>query len=128
MVANFIAFAALVFGAWQDPQAPDTGPTDPTVDTVVTTEYEVAARDKVRDELRDPTSAYFRDVVVRSDGEVEVICGSVAGRNGFGGMGDPMPFYMSVGMVFMEDSPGGRRFVRDRCALYPIVVRRLDWN
>ena len=100
----------------------------PMLSLTVTPEYEVAARRKVAEELRDPPSAYFRNVVVRSDGRGEVICGTVSGRNGFGGMGQGMPFYITTGMVFVESSPHMQTFVYEQCAAKPIVVRELDWN
>lgn len=106
----------------------------------VTSEREATIRQRVADELRDPPSAYFRDVELRQhrEGGQAVICGYVAGRNGHGGMGDPMGFAITAsgqpqlfktsdddarvrGMALqMRDVFCGDRWTR--------AVRPLDWN
>lgn len=40
----------------------------------------------VRDKLRDPDSAVFRNEAFYSGGVVPVVCGEVNSKNGFGGM------------------------------------------
>lgn len=57
-----------------------------------------AAQDKVRERLRDPGSAVFRNVRLiesRVDG-IGAVCGEVNARNGFGGMSGFGPFRVHV--------------------------------
>ena len=64
-------------------------------------------RQRVAAELLDPPSAYFRDVELRATDEGEVVCGSVSGRNGFGGYGQPMAFSATADEVtIVPPDPG----------------------
>jgi hypothetical protein len=102
-------------------------------------------RGVVADTLRDPQSAYFRATELRlqSDGSF-LICGSVSGRNAYGGMGDPVRFYLSSGFEpsFVDSqsrydlSPSSRQALFESrnaawerlCSSQSRLVRRLDWN
>lgn len=61
-----------------------------------------AAQDRVRAELRDPSSAEFSDVTVPHDG-ISTVCGRVNSRNGFGGMSGPQRFIATKDSVFLEE-------------------------
>ena len=102
-----------------------------------TSERESAIRQRVAEELRDPASAYFRDVELREreDGQTAV-CGYVSGRNGYGGMGEPLAFaYTGAPQLFKTSDEDARlrdnafrmrdMFCGDRWTTH---VRPLDWN
>tara|TARA_Y100000780_G_C13604897_1_gene386103 strand:- start:20 stop:433 length:414 start_codon:yes stop_codon:yes gene_type:complete len=63
---------------------------DPSArDTATLSQFAVLSKYKLRDQLRDPSSAVYRSVKIyqhpRSDGGV-VFCGEVNAKNGVGGM------------------------------------------
>lgn len=91
-------------------------------------ETEANARREIADELRDPPSAYFRDVSLRTNGTEEAICGQVSGRNGFGGMSQPMPFFVDQEASLLAKDPMLNRLIGNFCSDYPTVIRQLDWN
>jgi hypothetical protein len=102
-------------------------------------------RAAVVDALRDPQSAYFRNTELRlqADGSF-LVCGSVAGRNAHGGMGEAMPFYLSPGFSpsFVDDqsrydlTASSRQSLlqfrldswQSLCRERSSLVRRLMWN
>ena len=60
-----------------------------------------AAKDAVKERLREPKSAEFRNVnVVRYQEKINVVCGEVNAKNGFGGMTGFQPF-LSLGSASM---------------------------
>lgn len=81
----------------------------------------LAARSTSRCEAYD--QAVGDSQTARTKGSSEaVICGEVAGRNGYGGMGESSPFIYRIGRpVFLEPLPSGR-FIYDICAGYPMVL------
>lgn len=91
----------------------------------------VTLRQKVADELRDPPSAYFRDVEIRSKGTYEYVCGWVSGRNGFGGMAQPTRF-LTIGPVasLIQEGPRTVALWERECGRNSAnkMVRRIDWN
>jgi hypothetical protein len=44
-------------------------------------------KDQVKERLKDPDSAQFRDVFVSNTGGLPVVCGEVNAKNSFGGYG-----------------------------------------
>lgn len=82
MLASFALILAIPLSACGEGSSPG-----------FTREELAKARLDIAAQLRDPESAYFRNVTVRrmSDGSL-VLCGHVAGKNGFGGYGDAIPF------------------------------------
>jgi len=72
------------------------------------------AQDAVANELRDPDSAKFRNVMVGP--RYNTVCGQVSGKNAFGGYAQPIRFtYHDIDGVKLEDAilagtnPGIRR-------------------
>lgn len=103
----------------------------------------VRIRRAVAEDLRDPDSAYFRDVEARKitgrDNDVYVICGSVSGRNGYGGMGQPQLFYYTdrVTILPQQSSRGETERAQSGiatqiwnvvCRGHSELFRELDWQ
>jgi hypothetical protein len=57
----------------------------------------VVARDAVRERLRDPSSAEFRNEKIGSYQGAEVVCGEVNSANGFGGMSGYQRYISNAG-------------------------------
>ena len=66
--------------------------------------WEEAAKELIRERLREPQSAVFSELKVIDDGEdsATIVCGKVNSRNGFGGMTGPQRF-ISGGTVMLEE-------------------------
>lgn len=71
------------------------------------TTYRAAAKELVRQRLRDPGSAEFSDIRVVPGivGRSTIVCGSVNSRNAFGGMSGPQRFVVG-GTVAIEEEIG----------------------
>jgi hypothetical protein len=61
---------------------------------------QVAARDKVRTLLRDPSSARFDNEVITAAGSV---CGWINARNAFGGYAGRSPYVVTASTVHFDD-------------------------
>lgn len=70
---------------------------------------EVAAKEQVRNRLRDPSAAEFRDFRVSYKGGHAIACGEVNGTNGFGGKAGFQGFVSNGGeiTVLQEDMASG---------------------
>jgi|KBSMisStaDraftv2_1062788.scaffolds.fasta_scaffold842649_2 hypothetical protein len=74
------------------------------------------AKDAVLKELRDPSSAQWRDITYPIAGNSIDICGYVNAKNGFGGYTGFRRFrYMGAGVEWEEASPGMNKFKFDTC-------------
>lgn len=87
-------------------------------------------RQKVSEKLRDPRSAYFRNVEIRTKGQYEYVCGWVSGRNGMGGMGQPTRFFTIGPVVTLMDGPSTIQMWERECGENgeSTLVRQVDWN
>lgn len=96
-----------------------------------TAESAARIRAEVVDSLRDPPSAYFRTVeVVRPDGAGEgarIICGSVQGRNGYGGMAQAQLFFYTDSVSLLPNSPMSAPLWSSLCRGGE-VLETLNWN
>ena len=70
-------------------------------------QYINVGQEKVRERLRDPSSAVFTEVRVSRSAGIPAVCGYVNSRNGFGGMSGPKRFIAGA-VVGLEDdfAPG----------------------
>lgn len=108
-----------------------------------TPERAAAMRSAVVDQLREPESAFFRDVTVRKvrgagERDAHIVCGKVQGRNGYGGLGQPMAFFVTDRVAILPDPGPGEDAARlrsigadvwsDFCVTDSDAVRSLDWN
>lgn len=72
-------------------------------------QYKVAAKQLIKQRLRDPGSAEFSSLeVIRVPGRPTVICGLVSSRNGFGGMSGPQRFISGDQVLVEETLPPGQ--------------------
>lgn len=72
-------------------------------------QYKVAAKELIKQRLRDPSSAEFSALQVnRVPGRSTVVCGLVSSRNGFGGMSGPQRFISGDRVLLEEGLPAGR--------------------
>lgn len=106
---RFIALVILgliVFGSFLPKPKPGPTATQPAAKPVGMSDEErrVRAERDVKDRLRDPESADFGPMTVRSG----VVCGTVNSRNGFGGMSGKQRFISRAGAitVFADDVKG----------------------
>lgn len=78
--------------------------------------YTMVAEGMIRQKLRDPDSAKFRDVRVGGSVNGKIICGYVNSRNGFGGMTGDQRFAVS-GMAVLEEelAPGEMDLIWSHC-------------
>lgn len=69
--------------------------------------FRAAAKELVKQRLRDPSSAEFTDIVVHEGGPTTstIVCGRVNARNGFGGMTGAQRFVVG-GTTALEDEIG----------------------
>jgi hypothetical protein len=67
-------------------------------------ERDVLAQDTLREGLRDPESAEFTRTRVSSRGGIQVTCGYVNARNGFGGHTGPQRFVSGTGINELEEN------------------------
>jgi len=82
-------------------------------DTVV-----AQAQADVAKTLRDPSSAQFREVIVRrATTGAQIVCGEVNGRNGYGGYAGFQEFIWHSGNVEMPTGPDDLSFTRRRLEL-----------
>lgn len=62
------------------------------------------AQEAIKAKLRDPDSAKFSAVHVSSKSGMDIVCGKVNSRNGFGGMGGSQQFISNgVTLAFLEE-------------------------
>lgn len=94
--------AAVSFSSGGDDDAVSVASASPSAGEIYA--WEEAAKQVVRERLRDPESAEFRDLVVHPGdaGTATIICGKVNSRNGFGGMTGPQHF-IAGGTVMLEE-------------------------
>lgn len=97
-----------------------------------TPESAARIRSEVADQLRDPPSAYFRDVrairpAVRDDSPL-VICGRVQGRNGYGGMGQHQGFFYTDKPTLVPATAMGDAIWASFCGTDAPVIETLKWN
>lgn len=80
--------------------------------------YIATAQQMIRDKLRDPGSAKFRNVRVGPYLNTKIVCGYVNSRNGFGGMTGYQRFAVS-GMAVLEEeaAPGEMDLIWSNCPL-----------
>lgn len=116
VVVVFLAVVALVWLiAWVGNRPPDVpadlvaavGPRTPS-----DADYRVAAELAVRQQLRDPESAEFRDVRVRHTNGSTAVCGQVNAKNGFGGYTGYTDFIVLGAIPMTRSSENARAFAK----------------
>ena len=75
-----------------------------TQSTVMDDMYVLDVKDRVRAQLRDPSSAIFRSKIMRHPDNS--YCGLVSAKNGFGGYGDAVQFFVDSSGYVAFDNPG----------------------
>lgn len=68
--------------------------------------YVDAMKDKIRAQLKDPTSSEFRGVFFSETGGAKVVCGEVNSKNAFGGYTGFQRFIAGGKLVFLEEDTG----------------------
>lgn len=81
--------------------------------------WSIHMQDRVREQLKDPDSAGFRNVRTHHGGGVPVVCGEVNSRNSFGGMSGYQRFVAAGSVIALDEQVDGgvgdvwNRFCRD---------------
>jgi hypothetical protein len=66
-------------------------------------ESEYVAKQKLKDVLRDPASASYRNVFAYKYRDAYVFCGEINANNGFGGKSGFVPFFASYTDAYIAD-------------------------
>lgn len=110
VICSFAAFALVASSRMREAarrkvNASTVAAASASTSTLPTSTYRAAAKELVKRQLRDPGSAEFSDIVVKTGapGRATIVCGYVNAKNGFGGMTGRQRF-VAGGIVTIEGS------------------------